>query len=135
MAAALTASHRQPAPWPVIKKGNVTLNQVTWTANGFSRPISLRNDASPLIKDANLMFKAQTDVPAPYEVYWQVVNTGIEAAQAGDLRGGFDAGATSLGAITRRERASYGGSHTIECFIVKSGYLVARSGQFVVNVR
>ena len=34
----------------------------------------------------------------------------------------------------RQESTSYSGTHTIECFIVKNGYLVARSGAFVVNI-
>ena len=32
------------------------------------------------------------------------------------------------------ERTKYAGMHWIECFIVKDGVLVARSGEFVVNI-
>ena len=35
----------------------------------------------------------------------------------------------------RRKTAQYTGTHTIECFIVKDDYLVARSGRIEVNVR
>ena len=135
IASALTAPHRQAAPWPVVQQGAVSIKQATWTANGFSRPIQFKSDADPLFKNASLVFKAETNVPPPYDIYWQVVNTGSEAAAVRGLRGGFEAGAVDRGAIVRRESTSYSGSHTIECFIVKKGYLVARSGLFVVNIR
>jgi hypothetical protein len=135
IASALTASHRQAAPWPLVQQGAVSIKPATWTAKGFSRPIKFKSDAAPLLKNADLVFKAETNVPAPYEVFWQVVNTGLEAAAVNSLRGGFDTGAVDRGTIVRREGTSYSGSHTIECFIVKNGYLVARSGLFIVNIR
>ena len=135
IASALTASHRQAAPWPLVQQGTVSVKQATWTAKGFSRPIQFKSDAAPLLKNASLTFRAETNVPAPYDIYWQVVNTGSEAKAVNGLRGGFDAGAVDRGAIVRREGTSYSGSHTIECFIVKNGYLVARSGLFIVNIR
>ena len=134
IASILTASHRQTAPWPVVRQGTVSIKHATWTAKGFSRPIQFKSDAAALRKNASLMFKAETNVPEPYAIYWQVVNTGSEAVAANGLRGGFDAGAVDQGAIVRREGAHYSGSHTIECLIVKNGYLVARSGLFIVNV-
>ena len=83
-----------------------------------------------------LTFEATTNVPPPYEVYWQVVNSGPEAeAVPGGLRGGFDRGIVERGSIKRVEHTEYAGMHTIECFIVKSGYLAANSGPFVVNIK
>jgi hypothetical protein len=134
ISSALTAPHRQAAPWQFVRQGVVTIQHATWTAKGFSRPIRFKSDAAPLLKNASLVFKAETNVPPPYDVYWQVVNTGSEAAAARGLRGEFEAGAIDRGTIMRRESTSYSGSHTIECFIVKNGYLVARSGLFVVNI-
>lgn len=87
------------------------------------------------MKGAALKFEAATNIPPPYEVYWQVVNTGNEATAAGQLRGGFDKGTVERGSITHREATGYSGAHTIECFIVKDRHLAARSGVFVVNVR
>jgi hypothetical protein len=92
------------------------------------------SDSQALMKGADLTFEARTDVPAPFDVYWQVVNTGSEATRANGLRGGFDRGVVERGTVMRREATAYTGSHTIECFIVKHGHLVARSGAFVVNI-
>ena len=135
-AALLTASHKQPAPWPAARSGHVAIGDVTWSGRGFSRPIRLQSDSQPLMKRASLIFKAKTDVPSPFEVHWQVVNTGPEAAAVqGGLRGGFDEGSVSRGTISHSESTDYSGTHTIECFIVKDRHLAARSGVFVVNVR
>jgi hypothetical protein len=82
-----------------------------------------------------LDFVAKTYVSQPFQVYWQVVNTGSEAQNADDLRGGFDQGIPGMGTLTRHESTSYAGSHSIECFIVKGGYCVARSKPFLVNVQ
>lgn len=128
------AMHKKPAPWPHVREGTVKIAEASFSRNGF-RIGRVYSDGSPLPKGASLQFKAVTDVPWPYEVHWQVVNTGPEAeAVLGGLRGGFDTGTVERGSIVRRESTAYSGTHTIECFIVKSGYLVARSGAFIVNI-
>ena len=81
-----------------------------------------------------MTFEAITNIPKPYKVYWQVVNIGPEAKAANGLRGGFDEGFVTKGKLTRKESTRYMGTHSIECFIVKNGYLAARSGQFIVNI-
>ncbi|MCG9124886.1 nucleotidyltransferase [Laribacter hongkongensis] len=133
-AALISAPHKQQVPWPVVRQGQVRIAKATWRANGFSRPMRFYNDSQPLRKGASLNFEADTDIPAPYDVYWQVVNSGVEAAGANQLRGGFDRGAVERGSVVRKESTAYAGSHTIECFIVKQGHLVARSGTFIVNI-
>lgn len=77
-----TAAHRKAAPWPLVQQGQVSIAEATWTANGYSRPMRFESDSSPLRKRADLTFKARTTVQAPYDVYWQVVNTGSEAEAA-----------------------------------------------------
>ncbi len=73
-------------------------------------------------------------MPRPFRVYWQVVNTGAAATAARNLRGGFDEVTVVPGVLSRTEDAKYPGSHSIECFVVKDGYLAARSGPFLVNI-
>jgi hypothetical protein len=133
-ASVFMAKHRKPAPWQHVRGGVVQIDEALISKSGFrSRPFY--HDGSPLPKNASLQFRAVTDVPAPYDVHWQVVNTGAEAAAVtGGLRGGFDTGTIERGSITKKETTSYSGTHTIECLIVKNGYLVARSGAFIVNV-
>lgn len=130
----LNPSHKQVAPWNILEQGSVVIERATMQRNGF-RPEEFVSDGSSLPKHCSLRFEAETNVPKPYKVYWQVVNTGREAANANGLRGGFDEGIVSAGKLTRDESTGYSGTHSIECFIVKSGLLAAKSGQFIVNIQ
>lgn len=78
---------------------------------------------------------AKTDITGPYRVYWQVVNTGCEAIRANCLRGSFEEQPPQRGQLTRTESTLYSGSHSIECFIVKDGNLLARSEPFIVSIK
>jgi len=83
----------------------------------------------------NLLFTAKTDVPPPFDVYWQVVNTGEQARRTNDLRGKiFRSTTAGVGGLSRDETTKYKGMHWIECFIVKNDVCLARSGEFVVNI-
>lgn len=130
----LNPSHRQRPPWNPATQGKVEIEQAIVTRAGF-RPESYASDGPALPKHASLTFQADTNIPKPYKVYWQVVNTGAEAMRVNGLRGGFDEGVISTGKLTRKESALYRGRHSIECFIVKDGLLAARSGQFIVNIQ
>lgn len=123
--------HREKPRWPERRCYEVKIIAQA-SRKGF-RTRNFSSDSRPLPKHFSLRFKAKTNVPPPFEVYWQVVNTGDEAAQAGGLRGGFYNGDGNKG-LVRKEKTLYTGMHWIECFIVKDGVCVARSGEFVVNI-
>lgn len=78
-------------------------------------------------------FKAVTGVKKPYRVMWQIVNTGKEAINANCLRGNFEG--SDIGDDSKRESTSYSGSHSVQCFIIKHGVCVARSKEFIVNIK
>ena len=130
---ALNASHRRDPPWVRVDQGHVRIEQAHVERNGF-RPQLFVSDGDLLPKRCGLRFQADTDVPGPFKVFWQVVNTGAEAREANGLRGGFEEGQVTPGKLTKRESTLYAGTHSIECFIVKNGYLATRSGQFIVNI-
>ncbi len=130
----LNPSHRQRPPWDLVTQGDVQIKRAIVDRNGF-RPHEFASNGSALTKHANLRFEADTNVPKPYKVYWQVVNTGREAESAGGLRGGFDETIITAGKLMRKENTLYTGQHSIECFIVKNNLLAARSGQFIVNIQ
>lgn len=88
----------------------------------------------PVPKNIAIKFVAETNVQPPYEVRWQVVNTGEEARSADCLRGGFDPMPNDSGNI-RWEETEYAGTHWIEAFIIKDGECVARSSPLYVRVR
>jgi hypothetical protein len=112
----------------------VKISKATAARHGF-RTSRFGNNGPALNKGCDLKFEAETNVEWPYDVYWQVVNTGREAHNANDLRGTFQQAHVERGFLTRRETTRYTGSHSIECFIVKNGYCVAQSGPFIVNIK
>ena len=128
----LDVTHRQDPKWPVIPSGRVTIIGIA-SRKGF-RTRQIESDSAPLPKYWSLRFEAQTNVLMPYEVHWQIVNTGTEAYKANGLRGGFYKGTTETHGTVRKENTEYKGKHWIECFIVKDGICCARSGEFVVNI-
>lgn len=126
-------AHREVPPWPVRTSYAASVGG-RYKYNGDWH--SFRSNGEALPKYCELMFQAETNVPRPFSVYWQVVNTGDEAAQVNQLRGSiFLADSAGAGGLHQKERTAYTGSHWIECFVVKDGVCVARSGEYVVNIR
>lgn len=129
----LTVSHREQPKWPLAIKYAVEVhahykdkykNRVTVTSNTI------------VPKEASIYFVASTNVPGPYDVYWQVVNTGEEAREAYQLRGGiFHSRTAGKGGLNQKEATAFKGLHWVECFIVKNGQCVARSYEFFVNIQ
>lgn len=125
------AAHKETPRWHISPSQYTASVSAKYIRNGF-RPTAFRSNAPPLKKQLSLVFEAQTNVPKPYKVYWQVVNTGQEAQRAGQLRGDFY-DSNKAGKI-RTERTEFSGMHWVECFIVRNNVCVARSGEFVINI-
>ena len=79
-----------------------------------------------------LKFKVETNTPYPFEVHWQVVNTGPEALAANALRGDFYP--SNDGNLIRWESTLYTGVHWVQAFITKNGVCVAKSDPKYVPV-
>lgn len=123
--------YRQKPFWPLDLRYSVRLSG-KFKANSNWQEF---NPGDPLGKHLELLFNANTNVPAPFQVYWQVVNTGKEAKDAGQLRGQFFLSETAgVGGRVQKEHTLYTGTHWVECFIVKNGVCVARSGEFIVRI-
>ena len=122
--------------WRFAPRANYSVAiRAKMSRDGFRDRI-FNSDGPPLGKNWSLEFTAIVNIPGPYEVLWQVVNTGAEAAShARGLRGGFYPGTVTSGGHTKYETTLYSGMHWVECFIIKNGDCVARSGEFVVNIR
>lgn len=125
--------HRQAPLWPVRQSHSVSVvGQVK--SNGNWRDFG--SDSRPLPKHLDLLFRANTNVPRPFDVFWQIVNTGSEAERAHGLRGEIIRSKTAgVGGLTQKEGTLYTGTHWVECFIVKNGVCVARSGEYVVTIQ
>jgi len=82
-----------------------------------------------LPKRVHLKFEATTNVPSPFSIRWNVINTGVEAEAINDM--GHSSVSTNS---TQWERTSYRGNHHMLCEIIKNHEVVA-SSKFNVNIR
>ena len=139
-AAMFDVPHKQPPPWQISKNYNVQVS------GKFKAKHSLTwqrfNSNECLEKNCDLKFIGETNTPKPFDVYWQVVNTGQDAIDAKGLRGGFiesttagSGGLRHVESLNRNEFTLYAGTHWIQCFIVKNDVCVAYSDEFLVRIR
>jgi len=126
-------SHVQAAPWPQrLTYRCDTKGLVYPKIHGRKSLWPLTDRAVP--KHLGLRFEAKTNTPLPYQVKWQVTNTGQEALVAGQLRGRFEEGEAHTGSA-HWESTLYAGTHWVEASVIKDGVCVAKSGRRLVRVR
>ncbi len=125
---------RQRPIWKLPMPGEVTISgRFNSTQNGIPQNF---NSNQPLEQLCNLWFTANTDITGTFRVYWQVVNTGEQAKNKPDLRGGIiRAKADGLTTKEGNETTRYVGTHWIRCFIVQNSICVACSHKFLVQIR
>ncbi len=124
--------HCQPPQWPIRASFKASVTGTVHKARFQSRQL-WRLTGRPVPKNVALRFEMTTNVQEPYEVRWQVVNTGRDAIEANGLRGDFYEGDTPDGRI-RWESTAYCGTHWVEAFVIKQGVCVARSGRTHVRI-
>lgn len=126
--------HKQNFGWPsALNPSYAAEIKASYKTDVFWKKFQ---SGQPLLKNKKLKFKVNTNVKGSFDVYWQVVNTGQEAVNAGQLRGEISEHEnTSSSSIYRTESTSYTGDHWVECYIVKNGSCVAKSGEFIVSIR
>ena len=130
--ATFSVAHQQVSPWPIERTYRVSM---TLRARSNERvPWIACNNGGTLQKGLELQFLINTDAPQPFDVYWQVVNTGHEALVANNLRGNITSTNIHQSGCLVKEVTKYTGRHWAICYIVKRGKCVARSVPFVVNV-
>jgi len=127
----LNVSHREQPYWPLRLIYNVDIY-------GYYKKDKKQINITPsttVPKSSEIFFTATTNTTRPFEVYWQVVNTGNEAELDGGLRGKiFGSKTLGVGGLRQKEHSLYKGIHWIQCFIVKNNVCVARSSEFFVNI-
>ncbi len=125
---AMALSHAEQPKWQMRNLHNVSIRALI---NG-----NVFNSNDLVDKGCGLIFNAQTNTSKPFNVYWQVVNTGKEALKAKCLRGEiFAAESAGVGGLIRKESTEYTGSHWVKCFIVKDNQCVAKSDNFIVRIK
>lgn len=128
----LQASHKQLPRWPIQRGQKARIVAEVTYPNGLVA--SLTSGSVILPKGCQIVFRALfSSSLRGCSVYWQVVNTGPEAAAAkGGLRGGFDF--SDRGRRGKYEETEYMGAHSIQCYVVRREVCVARSDPFFVFI-
>jgi hypothetical protein len=126
-----TLAHREKPRWPeALQYECKATAAVTYPSGAGKSRFFL---PSRLPKRTSIDFKATTNTPAPYQIHWQVTNTGQEARAAGQLRGEIRPG-DGLYGEKRRETTSYNGTHIVQAFVVKDERIVAKSAELRVLI-
>lgn len=126
-----TAKHRQKPIWQMSRGGAVLISLKVFGNDG--NRIDYQSNGEPLDKGCSLHFRALTGVKPPFTVKWQITNTGEEALMANCLRGYFEE--SDEGKLGKRETTSYTGSHSVQCYILKYGVCVAKSRDYIINIK
>ncbi|MDG7001910.1 MAG: nucleotidyltransferase [Nitrososphaerota archaeon] len=125
------AQHSQAPYWPTrqVYKASIKASLHYQQHGRRISELAMRKVA----KNLWVKFVVETNAPRPYSVYWKVVNTGQEAAAQNQLRGSIFEG--TVGSNVQWERTAYTGTHWVEAFVVKDGYLVASAARKYVLIR
>lgn len=124
-------THRKRPLWPVRPAYDCTISMRSQVASGAGNWRTGTVNRVP--KHAALDFTARTTTPEPYEIWWQVTNTGEEARNANALRGGFERGKGIRGE-SKSETTLYYGTHLVQAFVVKDNVVVGRSRELNVRI-
>lgn len=135
-----STSHAKPLPWPekLDKKHRVRIDAYIYKDR--MKLGGINSNGRRVRSGLQVKYVATTRAQGDYEVYWQVVNTGQQAAQENCLRGDyfkakFLNNQPSVSPLVNWEMTSYTGKHWIECFIVKDDVCVGRSGKFFLHIK
>lgn len=134
------ASHTKSLPWPLNLKKRYKVRIDAYLYSGNTRLNGINSNKRVIQSGLDIKYVARTRASTDCEIHWQVVNTGRHAAAKNGLRGGYFPGKGRAGADSQDphinwEHTEYTGKHWIECFVVKDGECVGRSGRFYVNIK
>ena len=123
-------SHCEALKWPFSNDCRVGIDAYIYNEAKTTKLGGINSDGRSLSTGLQIKFIANTNANNNFQYYWQVVNTGNTARQAGDLRGKF-----FLGNQSQWEHTKYAGKHWVECFIIQNNACIARSGKFFINIK
>lgn len=126
------ARHARPLLWPEQRIYDATISSRVYFRK-YGKTLWPVDNSTTIRKGLWVCFSVKTNTPQPYDVKWQVVNTGSEAENARQPRGEFYNSDRS--ARERWESTAYRGTHWVEALIIKNNTCVARSGPLLVKVR
>lgn len=127
----LDLPHHKKPRWPLLLSQEIRINAKYKQNGGIFHCLQ---SGTPLRKEVELKFEVQAANLRAYDIFWQVTNTGYEAANAGELRGDFYDSEIVEGKRVRTEKTLYKGFHYVEAYIVKNGICFGKSEPFQVVI-
>jgi len=95
-----------------------------------TRTYNLSECGNKVAKNREVTFTIKaSNVPEPFEVWWKVRNTGPETIARNMTRGQI---VKDGGSRSRTEPTSFRGSHSVEVYILKNGFVVAKDHHSVI---
>lgn len=121
--------HCEPLRWPLVSY--VSKLNVRAVLQKDKTSIALGDLASykSIPKSHWIRFVVKDQICSKTQIYWQVVNNGVEALESKCLRGDF-----FKGNAIHKEATAYKGQHWVEAVAVKDGQCIAKSGPVFVNI-
>jgi hypothetical protein len=128
--------HRIQPPWKSSLGARVGIRAEIVDQNGYLLH-EYKNDGEALYKNQNINLYPliPSSVKPPFRVKWQITNTGYEAMNAPNGLRGNRFEDSDLNNNGRHEYTSFTGSHIVQCFIVRGNSCLAKSGEFIVNIK
>jgi hypothetical protein len=130
----INQEHVEAPRWPVDNQLHVDIRaELSHSKNGATEREIQSGTIAPREHWIKFTAHCRTFLPIDFTIWWQVANTGGEAAQKGQMRGEFYAGD---GPGVRWERTRFRGVHWVEAFLVnrRNRRCVGRSGPFFVVI-
>lgn len=127
-----SSNHCQRAPWAEKITHEANLSVTVHTSQYGN--LLWKYVGRPQGKRLWLRIQLTTNFPMPFQVKWQVVNTGNEARNHGQLRGHFYDGEEGSQSVTW-ERTAFRGTHWVEGFVIRNNVCVAKTGKTYIRVR
>ncbi|NEO79005.1 cyclic GMP-AMP synthase DncV-like nucleotidyltransferase [Moorena sp. SIO4G3] len=131
--------HVEKLPWQIKDRLSVIVSATECLEKSINQKVGSLSSGEATQKNRWIRFEARNAKGILYgsvhfDVKWQVLNTDREAAQANQLRGGFE---KSSEPGVRWESTSYRGAHWVEAFVIsrRDSTCWGRSGRFFVVVQ
>ncbi|MBP9708514.1 MAG: nucleotidyltransferase [Oligoflexales bacterium] len=126
-----STAHAETPSWP--KANREYKSRVLGSVHFKERGLKVGQVSDrPISKKRSLKFWVESNVPGSYEVYWQVINTGVEAQKENGLRGNIEVEKPSA---IRWESTAFLGTHYVVAHLVKEGYLVSTTPMRIVRIK
>ena len=122
-------SHCEKLRWPIANTPQKLNVKAVLQKDKSSVSIGDLATFNTIPKHHWIRFNVKDTLDHQTSIFWQVVNTGTEAANDCCLRGKFFEGST-----IHKESTLYKGTHWVEAVAVRQGICIARSGPILVKI-